>query len=431
MNRRNQVLALLLLLAFSGAGVLYFRYWVEQKPFGIVLIIGEGFTAQQLAPARVFGGGAESPLALDAMPHCAVIVNASSDFATPDAAAAATAMATGTLTNNKRVGVSESGQLLTNIIELARQAGRATGLVTDGRLTSPTCAAFYAHLPDAADRSDLARLLAEQKTFDVVLGGGAADFAPGEKGGSRDDDRDLLLELSRTGSDVVRTNADLEAVPSWRRPRVFGVFGDAQLAYADQIELRESQPSLSDLVRRAIELLQYNRSGYLLVVDAALMRKAAEENNGERMLTQASEFDHVISVAQRYAGSRSMIVACGDLGIGGMSLSGHPSTHDHGLGVLGLNSAGEPWITWASGPNGLTKYGAARLSASPTPGLPATLPNEQDADVHAPEEPAAFFAPAALPVVSDTIAFGSGVGAEALHGTLPQTAIFRLLSDNL
>jgi hypothetical protein len=44
MKWRNQILALLCLTIFVALGVLYFRHWVVQKPFGIVLFIGEGLT---------------------------------------------------------------------------------------------------------------------------------------------------------------------------------------------------------------------------------------------------------------------------------------------------------------------------------------------------------------------------------------------------
>ena len=61
------------------------------------------------------------------------------------------------------------------------------------------------------------------------------------------------------------------------------------------------------MVRRAIQLLQYNVGGYLLVVDAGLMRKAAQENNGERTLTQTVELDRAVGVARSYGGEKSTI----------------------------------------------------------------------------------------------------------------------------
>src|SRR2546430_8958730 len=50
---RNQLLALLCLAVFAGLGVLYFQHWVVQKPFGIILIIGEGLAPERIALTRV------------------------------------------------------------------------------------------------------------------------------------------------------------------------------------------------------------------------------------------------------------------------------------------------------------------------------------------------------------------------------------------
>jgi alkaline phosphatase len=233
------------------------------------------------------------------------------------------------------------------------------------------------------------------------------------------------LEIRRNGFDLVRSKAELEAIPGWRRAKLFGVFSHAELAYADHIEARSEQPSLSDMVRRAVELLQFNRSGYFLVVDAGLMRKAAEKNNGEHTLRETVELDRALAVAQRYAGGKSAIFVCGDVGIGGLSLNGYPFRRDRGIAVLGLNSAGDPWFSWATGPNGGRYYGAAKLTASqdPHPTVPAS-PVEQ------PQEPVAFYAPAALNTVDDAFVLGSGPGAEALHGLMENTALFKIIRDN-
>src|SRR3982750_2454359 len=95
MKWRNQLLALLCLLAFGGLGILYFQHWVVQKPFGIIFFIGEGLTPHRLAATRLYSGGADARLTLDAMPRFALLANNSKDFAAPDQAAAATALATG------------------------------------------------------------------------------------------------------------------------------------------------------------------------------------------------------------------------------------------------------------------------------------------------------------------------------------------------
>jgi alkaline phosphatase len=423
---RNQLLALFCLLAFAGLGILYFQHWVIQKPFGIILFVGEGLTPQRLAATRVYVGGADGKLAIDSMPHLALLTNYSGDFAAPDQAAAASALATGVKTNNRALSVDAENKTLPTIMELAHGRGRATGLLTNSRLTEATSAAFYAHRPDANDGNDIARALVESGKVDIAMGGGVGHFVPAGKGGQRQDERDLLLELRRNGFDVVTTRAELEGVPVWRRPKLFGAFAPDEMAFANQIEAKKDQPSLSDMVRRAIELLQYNAGGYLLVVDAGLMRKAAQENTAERTLIETVELDRAVATARRYAGPGATVFVCGDVGIGGLSLNGFPFRKDSGIALLGLNSGGQPWMTWATGPNGNKSYGAARMNAKNE----NTAPDQPEMS---PEylEPAAFYSKAALNTVDDILAAGAGPGSDALQGSLENTAIFQILRDKL
>jgi alkaline phosphatase len=426
MKWRNELLALFCLLLFAGLGVLYFQHWVIQKPFGIILFIGEGLTPEQIALTRLYIGGADAHLGLESMEHVALVKNYSMDFAVPDSAAAATAIATGIKVPNRAIAVDAEGKPLASIVDFAREHGRLVGLVTNGKLTDATTAAFYAHTAADTDPGAVARELAESGKMDVIMGGGAGLFSPRAKAGERQDGRDLLLELRRNGFDLVRTRAELEAISSTRRPRLFGVFANRELAFADQIEEQREQPSLPDMVRRAIQLLQYNPHGYFLAIDAALARKAAAENHAERTLNQTAELDRAVVMAQRYAGTRSTILVCGDVAVGGLALNGFPFRNDSGIALLGLNSAGEPWMTWASGPKGTRSFSSAKR-----------LVNEQVARREAEEptseqlEPAAFFSESALNTVADVVALGSGRGTATLHGYIDNTEIFRILRDEL
>lgn len=423
MKWRNRSLAFLCLIGFVALGVVYFQLWVVQKPFGIILFVGEGLTPGRLAATRAFLGGADSRLAIDSLTHFALLTNYSNDFATPDEAAAATAIATGVKVSNRSIAIDANGKRLTSILELARKQGRLTGLVTDAKLSNATCAAFFSHPADPNDVDAIALELVSDAKIDIVMGGGCAQFLPETSGGHRQDGRDLLHELDQRGFDVVRTKAELEGIPEWRRPKLFGGFANEELGFVDQIEERSQQPSLSDMVRRAIELLQYNRRGYLLVVDAGLMGKAARQNNAERTLAETGELDRAISIAQRYAGNRSTIIVCGDVGIGGLSLNGFPFRKDSGIALLGLNSSGQPWITWASGPNGERSYGAAKM---------ATEEGERDASTVAEgTEPAAFYSKSALNTVEDVVGFGSGLGTERLRVSSDNTMIFKIIRDEL
>ncbi len=402
MKLRNQLLALFCLLLFVAFGVFYVRLWVVQKPFGIILFVSDGMVTRHLTAARLFEGGADHRLALESFPHLALMSNPAHDFAVPDDAAAATALATGRRVNHRSVSF-EHGQPLRSILEIAKAQGRAVGLVTTGQLADAAPAAFYAHVGDARDVDQIAVQFAEKAGLDVALGGGAADFTPAEKGGRRKDQRNLLAEMQAKGRELVWTKADLENVAAYRTVGIVGAFAPGPLAFSDQIESGSQQPSLADMVRRAIEFLQGNRNGYVLVIDAALTSRAAETNQGERTVNETLALDRAVATAVKYAGVKSLIVAVGKHATGGLSLNGYPLRQDHGVALLGIGASGRPSISWASGPNG--------------PGSKT--------------EPAAFETTSALDTAEDVIAIGRGAGAEKLHGFLENTAIFELLKSAL
>ena len=402
MKWRNQILALICLLAFAALGVLYFQNWVVQKPFGIILFVGEGLTAQRTAATRVYIGGADNPLAMDGFGFSARLRNQSADFAVPDSAAAASALATGHRVKNGTVAIGESGAPLETILEIAHKQGRATGIVTDGALTNPTMAAFYAHANSTKPPQQFATKMIDQTAVDIALGGGAADFDN--------------AKLDQAHVRVVRNLSELEQITEWQQPRLLGLFAANDLPFTDEVAARTEQPSLADMVRRAIELLQVNRRGYVLVVNAHLMASAAWQNLGERTLRETAELDRAVKVSREYAGRNSAIIVCGDAAIGGMNVNGYPFRYDSGVAILGLNSAGQPWVTWATGPNG-GKTGA-NVESSSARDLSAL-------------EPAAVQVPSALNSVEDPIANAAGVRMEKLRGTIDSTQLFEIIRDAL
>src|SRR6478672_84553 len=66
--------------------------------------------ASSLGPMRTYAGGAGPRLNVDSMPHAALVMNYSKDFAAPDQAAAATAIATGEKVANRALAVSSDGK---------------------------------------------------------------------------------------------------------------------------------------------------------------------------------------------------------------------------------------------------------------------------------------------------------------------------------
>ena len=100
----------------------------------------------------------------------------------PDQAAAGTALATGTKANNRSIGLDASGKALRNIIELAKEKGRVTGLVTNTKLTDATMASFYAHTGNQEDSGEIARQLIEERNSTLPLVAAQRPFSQREKG---------------------------------------------------------------------------------------------------------------------------------------------------------------------------------------------------------------------------------------------------------
>ena len=403
MRLRNNLLALAILLGFLGLGVLYVRFWVVQRPYGIIIFVSDGLVTRHLTAARLFGDGAGYRLEMERLlPNSALVRNDSLQFAVPDAASAASALATGQKSRHHTAGVDERGTPIASILELARREGRAVGLVTNGSLTAASPAAFYAHTANAEDGKALATALLAAPQFDVLLGGGSGDFLPEGKGGHRQDGKDLLAGLKAPRWEVIRARAELEGASPYREGTLLGLFAEGALDFSKKRELTVAQPSLADLVRRAIECLETNRHGYVLVVDEALVSQACVLNEGEHLMRETLELDHAVGTAVKYAGEKSLILAVGRTSIGGFALSGYPLRQDKGLALLGPTPEGNPYITWATGPKG-----------------------------GQPNEPAARDAAGGVNTAEDVIALGAGLGAERVRGFLDNTDIFQILRDAL
>lgn len=347
---RNKIIFLTCLLFFLAGGFLVYRYWVLQKPFAVILFLSENFTPSTLSAARIFAGGADFRFPMESLPHLALASPRARDYAVADVAAAASSIATGQLVNRGALSVTPDGQILETLLETARREGRLTGLVSNTPLTEPATAAFFAAGFDPAKTDALAVHLLEKAPVDLVLGGGGAQLVPAEQGGARQDGRDLLLEARQRGYDIVRTKEELESTPGWRSPQVFGIFAEGDLAFAEDASRYPSQPSLADLVRRGIELLQFNRRGYFLVVNAGLAGRAAQVGRGESLLREIAALDEAVETARRFAGEDALIIVSGLVNTGGLQLNAFSFAPDRGIAVLGPSAAGVPALSWSTGP---------------------------------------------------------------------------------
>jgi len=405
---RNLMLAVVCLVAFVGLGFLFYTNWVVQRPFAIIVFVSSNLVPNTLTVARAYQSGVSNRFRFEELAHQGWMTNYSGDSLIPDSAAAASALATGEKVNNGVASFSSEGQKLTTLLEEARSKGRSIGVISNRSIFNPVLAAFAAPTETAYSLDAVGRSLMDNLRPDLVLGGGMRDWGPQHQGGARQDEKDLLLEARQAGYDIVRTRSELNSTPTWRPARVVGVFSDGNMAFADEFAAAGTQPSLADMVTSAIQLLQYNRKGYVLVVEAGLVEEAAASNQAERMLRELASLDEAVAAAVDYAGAGALIVLAGTNTVGGFNLSGQPHQKDRGVALLGPMSDGLPSVSWSTG-------------APPPPGEPAGPA----------VEPAAIPSARGMPVAGDVLFFGTGLGAEKMSGVRDNTEIYRLLKEQL
>jgi alkaline phosphatase len=226
--------------------------------------------------ARWSTAGQRGTLAMDTLPVVGWSRTASADFAVTDSAAGGTAIAAGVKTNNGVVGLDPDGNELVTILEQAKMQGKAVGLVTTTQMAHATPASFAAHVPDRLMMTEIARQMLANGV-EVLLGGGEDEFLPTTatgcypQPGKRADGRNLIEEALADGYTYVCDAAGLAAVEPGSTSRLLGLLADEQLS-------RPFAPSLAELTRQAIDILDQDPDGFFLMVEGGQIDTAAHNN---------------------------------------------------------------------------------------------------------------------------------------------------------
>ena len=288
----------------------------------VILFIGDGMGPVHLEAARRHRHGADGPLFLQTLPARARVIT-SSLSGTTDSAAAATAMATGAASFNGAIGVDDRGEPVETLVERARALGLATGVVTTSTLSHATPGAFTAHRDSRADELAIAEDQALRVRPDVLLGGGAAYYLPaGEPGSLRTDDG-LIAPLREAGHEVVDTAAALDAAPA-AGGRLLGLFAAGHLTYEVDRPAGSTQPTLEQMTVRALEILDRDPDGFLLVVEGARIDMASHVGDLERAIGETLALDDAVAAAAGWAAGDPgvTILVTADHECGGLELLG-------------------------------------------------------------------------------------------------------------
>lgn len=304
-------------MVFAGCGLLSSSD-AHKEAKNVILIVGDGMGAAQRDAIQLVSVGAHKKSIMDSLPHVGLVGtnSANSDYPVTDSAAAATAMATGVKTYNGWVGVDTSKNAVPTVLEQAKAAGKAVGLVTTSSVTDATPAAFASHIADRDQQRHIARQYLEESEPDVILGGGRDLWVPAEE----EESEDLTKRAQEQGYAYI---TDQSALNSATNPKLLGLFAEREM-YEAAPEGGSYDPtvSLAEMTRKAIEVLSEDPDGFFLLVEEEAIDSMGHVGNGPLMLEAGRALTQSVKIAKDFAevDDDTLLIVVGDHETGGLSV---------------------------------------------------------------------------------------------------------------
>lgn len=379
-----------------------------------------------------------------------------------DSAAAGTALATGRLTYNNAIGVDNNGQVLKNISEAFKEAGRSAGVVASVPFSHATPASFGAHNLSRNNYGEIAREMVDSDTLDLIMGAGnpwyddngakrdTPAFAneTGTGGGFTPESVWDALNGDNAPMTLIQSKADFEALADGTLSidgRLIGVptvgstlqygrddrFG-ADAANPTGLAYNPDVPSLATMTTGALKHLGRNANGFFAMIEGGAVDWAAHANDTARIIEEQVDFNASVRAAHEWVEQYSnweetLLLVLTDHG---NAMPMGPTSNIDPFQPIQNNGAGVlPGVMWHHGSHTnentlLWARGAGadalnRFVVGQDQWLALTLGHNASGDyltntgVHAAMMEAAGLAPAPVPLPAGVVLMGSGIAAFA------------------
>ena len=325
----------------------------SQRAENVILVIGDGMGAAHRDAIQLATVGLDRQLAMDELPYSGMSDTKPADPRTiiTDSAAGGVAFASGVKTYNGAIGMDAEKEPIPTILEQAKKAGKATGLVTTDSVTGATPAAFAAHVENRNMNLEIARQYVEETQPDVILGGGRSYFTSQSEHAT-----DSLAKTAQQEGYAYVTNAeDLSAAGG---DKILGLFADEQMFEKGPEDVGSYNPtvSLPQMTEKAIDTLSRNPEGFFLMVEEEAIDEMSHSNNSELMIAAGQELDNAVEVARNYTKEEpdTLLIVGADHETGGLAVEevlrsenySEPSDEDGPLEIEGSELLfGLDWTT--------------------------------------------------------------------------------------
>ncbi len=357
---------------------------VGRKAKNIIYLIGDGMSTAHRTAARIVSKGisqgkAIDPLAMDTLPVTGILNTCSLNSIVTDSAPGAACYSLGNKSFNGQEGVfpdDTSDKWDNPRVEhmgnyLARTQGKALGIVTTADVEDATPAAFSAHTADRGAGTGICDMYLDEgvakHNLRVLLGGGRKWFIPfgtagtgrvnsttatgadavltaelaagwGIAAGALDPTRDLIADFQAAGFTYASDVNSLLAAPS-TTTKLLGLFHSSNMDVSlDKIAERRTgattssptlasfpdQPLLEEMTAKALQVLNNNAQGFVLMVEGASIDKQAHNMDTERFVQDTIEFDRSVKACIDFlaANPDTLIVVTADHECAGVAIFG-------------------------------------------------------------------------------------------------------------
>ena len=280
-------------------------------PKNIILLIGDGMGISQISAALY---NQHKKLELEKFPVIGFQKTFSNDNLVTDSAASATAIATGTKTNNSSIGVDKDDQPVPSIIEQAENNGLATGLIATSSIVHATPASFIAHQKSRNLYEQIAVDFLETD-IDLFIGGGKQFFDR-----RKIDDRDLISELKKKGYLIYDYfNHEVYHIkPDLKKNLVYFTADNQPLP---AMQGRDYLPYVTEI---AIDFLEEkNEKGFFMMIEGSQIDWSGHANQAIPLLSEMEDFDKTIKKVMEFAqkDKETLVIVTADHETGGLAIN--------------------------------------------------------------------------------------------------------------
>lgn len=301
----------------------------------IILLIGDGMGPSHIGAAWYYSNrvlGKELRMVeLMKVGRTAYLMNDTADAIVTESAAAATQIACGVKVPARAVGMGPDGKTpCKTALELAKEKGMATGLVTTSGITDATPASFASHVEHRSDEASVA-VQELQHGVDVLMGGRMQFFLPDISAGQRKDGRNLMDEALAAGYTVVGDKDELQQVNGGK---LLGLFNMGNMAF--EIDRgKTAEPSLAEMTAKTLELLSTNPKGFFAMIEGGRIDHAAHRNDAAATILDTLAFDEAVGVVLEFQRKNpdTLVIVTTDHETGGMALIGHSKDSKEYVGI--------------------------------------------------------------------------------------------------